>query len=31
MQKRADDIGAKLVLQSKENEGTSVNLQCKIG
>jgi signal transduction histidine kinase len=30
MQKRADEIGAKLVLQSKENEGTSVCLQCKI-
>lgn len=30
MQKRADDIGAKLILQSKENEGASVCLQCKI-
>ncbi len=30
MQKRADEIGAKLILQSKENEGTSVSLQCKI-
>lgn len=30
MQKRADEIGAKLVLQSKENEGASVSLQCKI-
>lgn len=31
MQRRADEIGAKLVLQSKQNEGTSVLLQCKIG
>jgi signal transduction histidine kinase len=30
MQKRADKIGAKLILQSKENEGTTVCLQCKI-
>lgn len=30
MQKRADEMGAKLVLQSKENEGVSVSLQCKI-
>jgi len=30
MQKRADEIGAKLLLQSKENEGASVCLQCKI-
>jgi signal transduction histidine kinase len=30
MQKRADEIGAKLILQSKENEGASVCLQCKI-
>jgi signal transduction histidine kinase len=30
MQKRADEIGATLILQSKENEGTSVYLQCKI-
>ncbi len=30
MQKRADEIGAKLLLQSKENEGVSVSLQCKI-
>ena len=30
MQKRADDIGAKLILQSKENEGASVFVQCKI-
>ena len=30
MQKRADEIGAKLLLQSKENEGASVSLQCKI-
>ena len=30
MQKRADEIGAKLILQSKENEGASVSLQCKI-
>ena len=30
MQKRADEIGARLVLQSKENEGASVSLQCKI-
>lgn len=30
MQKRADEIGAKLLLQSKENKGTSVSLQCKI-
>jgi len=31
MQKRADEIGAKLTVQSKENEGASVSLQCKIG
>lgn len=30
MQKRADEIGAKLILQSKENEGSSVCLQYKI-
>jgi signal transduction histidine kinase len=30
MQKRADEIGAKLVLQSKENEGASVSLQFNI-
>ncbi len=30
MQKRADEIGAKLILQSKENEGASVSLQYKI-
>ncbi len=30
MQKRADEIGAKLILQSKENEGASVAMQCKI-
>ncbi len=30
MQKRADEIGAKLILQSKENEGASVSLQFKI-
>jgi signal transduction histidine kinase len=30
MQKRADEIGATLILQSKENEGASVYLQCKI-
>lgn len=30
IQKRADEIGAKLILRSKENEGTSVCLQCKI-
>lgn len=30
MQKRADEIGAKLIIQSKENEGASVTLQCKI-
>jgi signal transduction histidine kinase len=30
MQKRADEIGARLVLQSKENKGTAVYLQCKI-
>jgi two-component system sensor histidine kinase UhpB len=30
MQKRADEIGAKLLLQSKENGGASVSLQCKI-
>jgi signal transduction histidine kinase len=30
MQKRADEIGAKLVLQTKENEGASVSLQYKI-
>jgi len=30
MQKRADEIGAKLVLSSKENEGASLSLQCKI-
>lgn len=31
MQKRANVIGAKLTVQSKENEGASVSLQCKIG
>ncbi len=31
MQKRADEIGAKLFLLSEENKGTSVCLQCKIG
>lgn len=30
MQKRADEIGAKLVLQSKANEGAAVSLHCKI-
>jgi len=30
MQKRADEIGAKLVLQSKANEGASVSLRCQI-
>jgi len=30
MQKRADEISARLVLKSKENEGTSIVLQCKI-
>ncbi|HUR65329.1 MAG TPA: tetratricopeptide repeat protein [Chitinophagaceae bacterium] len=30
MQKRADEIGAKLVLQSKEMEGASVSLQYKL-
>lgn len=30
MQKRADEIGAKLVLSSKENEGTSLSLVCNI-
>ncbi|MFZ1451655.1 MAG: tetratricopeptide repeat protein, partial [Ferruginibacter sp.] len=30
MQKRADEIGAKLILQSKEKGGASVCLQCKI-
>ncbi|MEO7306139.1 MAG: 7TM diverse intracellular signaling domain-containing protein [Ferruginibacter sp.] len=30
MQKRAEAIGSKLVLESKENQGTSVSLQCKI-
>ncbi|MEP7376572.1 MAG: 7TM diverse intracellular signaling domain-containing protein [Chitinophagaceae bacterium] len=30
MQKRADEIGAKLIVQSKENEGAAVCLQCKI-
>ncbi len=30
MQKRANEIGAKLLLQSKENEGASVSLQCKV-
>jgi signal transduction histidine kinase len=30
MQKRADEIGAKLILSSKKNEGTSLLLQCKI-
>jgi signal transduction histidine kinase len=28
MQKRADEIGAKLVVQSKENGGVSVSMQC---
>lgn len=30
MQKRADEMGAVLDLQSKENEGTTVSLQCII-
>ena len=30
MQKRADAIGAKLILESKENEGASISLQYKI-
>ena len=30
MQKRADEVGAKLVLSSKENEGTALSLVCKI-
>jgi two-component system, NarL family, sensor histidine kinase UhpB len=30
MQKRADDIGAKLILQSKLNEGALVSMQCKV-
>jgi signal transduction histidine kinase len=30
MQKRADEIGAKLILQSTLNEGASLSLQCKI-
>jgi signal transduction histidine kinase len=30
MQKRADEIGAKLVLHSKLNEGTYLSLQCEI-
>jgi signal transduction histidine kinase len=30
MQKRADEVGAKLVLLSKENKGTSLSLVCKI-
>ncbi len=30
MQKRADEIGAKLLLQSKEYEDASVSLQFKI-
>jgi signal transduction histidine kinase len=30
MQKRADEVGAKLVLSSKENGGTSLLLVCKI-
>jgi signal transduction histidine kinase len=30
MQKRADEIGAKLTLQSKLNEGAMVSMQCKI-
>jgi two-component system, NarL family, sensor histidine kinase UhpB len=28
MQKRADEIGAKLIVKSKENEGVSVSMQC---
>lgn len=30
MQKRADEIGAKIILQSKQNEGTLVSVQVKI-
>ena len=30
MQKRADEIGAKLVLHSDKNKGTEISLQCKI-
>ena len=30
MQKRADEIGARLILQSKLNEGAFLSLQCKI-
>ena len=30
MQKRADEIGAKLILHSKLNEGARVSMQCKI-
>jgi len=30
MQKRADEIGATLVLTSKENEGVSISIKCKI-
>jgi len=30
MQKRADEIGAKLILHSKLNEGVMVSMQCKI-
>jgi signal transduction histidine kinase len=30
MQKRADEIGAKLILQSTLNEGASLSLQCEI-
>jgi signal transduction histidine kinase len=30
MQKRADEMGAKLVISSRENEGTSLVLYCKI-
>jgi signal transduction histidine kinase len=31
MQKRADEIGAKLILQSKLSEGAMVSMQCEIG
>ena len=30
MQKRADEIGAKLILQSKQNEGSKLSMQIKI-
>lgn len=29
MQKRADEIGAKLILESKPNEGATISMQCK--